>query len=50
MEVGDGREGRASKRFVPLKRGGEDDGSGEADGGKRTLLQGIVFDVDGTLW
>lgn len=55
VEVGDSKGGRASKRFVPLKRGRGDDGSGEgvgqeAEGGKRTLLQGIVFDVDGTLW
>ena len=44
-EVEDRRGGRARRKFGPLNKGVEDDGDGE----KRTL-QGIVFDVDGTLW
>lgn len=48
-EVEESRGGRARKRFGPLARGVENDGNGEGEGVKRTL-QGVVFDVDGTLW
>lgn len=46
---GDG-ESRAGKKFLGLREGTEGQEREGGDEGRRRLLKGIVFDVDGTLW